>query len=154
MPRSSWTRLQKRSCNGGHTNSCSGTITAPLSRPDNRDRHFSPGLGSSSQRSEYRRPLVRGGMSESYQSPGDVGCSASSIQTYSKDKTVSHVHLQMDNQTVVCYINHMGGTRSTTLSHTACRLWEWCLEKGVTLSAEYLPGSCNVVADRESRTLQ
>ena len=76
------------------------------------------------------------------------------VQTYTKDKTVSHVHLRMDNQTAVCYINHMGGTRSTTLSHTACRLWEWCLERGVTLSAEYLPGSCNVVADRESLTLQ
>jgi hypothetical protein len=79
---------------------------------------------------------------------------ALAVQTYTTDETASHVHLRMDNQTAVCYINHMGGTRSPPLSHTACQLWEWCLKKGVTLSAEYLPGSHNVTADRESRTLQ
>ena len=29
------------------------------------------------------------------------------LQTYSKDKSVPHVHLQMDNETAVCY--HIGG---------------------------------------------
>lgn len=79
---------------------------------------------------------------------------ALAVQTYTKNGTISHVHLRLDNQTAVCYINHMGGTRSPTLSHMACQLWEWCLGKGVTLSAEYLPGSHNVTADMESRTLQ
>ena len=79
---------------------------------------------------------------------------ALAVQTYTKDKTVSHVHLKMDNQTAVCYINHMGGTKSPTLSHTACQLWEWCLKRKLTVSAEYLPGAHNVTADRESRTLQ
>ena len=79
---------------------------------------------------------------------------ALAVQTFAKDETISHVHLRMDNQTAVCYINHMGGTRSPALSHTACHLWEWCLKRGLTVSAEYLPGVHNVTADRESRTLQ
>ena len=29
-------------------------------------------------------------------------------------------------------------------------LWTWCLERGLTLSAEYLPGVLNINADRES----
>ena len=37
---------------------------------------------------------------------------ALAVQTYTKDETISHVHLRMDNRTAVCYINHMGGTRS------------------------------------------
>ena len=76
------------------------------------------------------------------------------VRTFTKDRAVSRVHLRMDNKTAVCYINHMGGTRSRTMSHTACQLWEWCLGKGLMLSAEYLPGKDNVTADRESRTLQ
>ena len=54
----------------------------------------------------------------------------------------------------ICYINRMGGTRSHILSHTACQLWQWCLQRGITLSAEHLPGESNLTADRESRTLQ
>ena len=63
---------------------------------------------------------------------------------------VSHVRLKMDNQTAICHINHMGGTRFLTLSDSACKLWEWCFQRGVILSAEHLPGSSIVIVDRES----
>ena len=79
---------------------------------------------------------------------------ALAVQCYARSRAVSHVHLRMDNQAAVCYVNHMGGTRSPSLSMTACQLWEWCLQQGIILSAEYLPGSSNVTADRESRVLQ
>ena len=52
------------------------------------------------------------------------------------------------------YINRLGGTRSSILALHTKELWEWCLQRGITLSAEYLPGSLNVIADRESRTVQ
>lgn len=76
------------------------------------------------------------------------------MQTYTKTTPVSHVRLRMDNQTAVCYINHMGGTRSPVLSNMACQLWEWCLQRGITISAEYLPGDLNKTADGESRLIR
>lgn len=48
-------------------------------------------------------------------------------------------------------MNHMGGTRSPQLSDAAKDLWTWCLSKGMTLSAEYLPGEMNTTADLYSR---
>ena len=63
-----------------------------------------------------------------------------------------HIHLRMDNTTAISYVNHMGGTRSQALSQAACKLWQWCLSRGITLSAEHLPGVVNMIADQESRT--
>ena len=78
---------------------------------------------------------------------------ALAIKTFTKGRENLHVHLRMDNMTVI-YINRMGGTRSQTLSQEACNLWHWCLQQGITLSAEHLPGTENTVADMESRTLR
>lgn len=44
-------------------------------------------------------------------------------------------------------------TRSHALANSVCQLWQWCLQRGITLSAEYLPGANNTVADQESRLL-
>ena len=60
--------------------------------------------------------------------------------------------LRMDNTTAVAYLNHMGGTQSQTLAAYAKQLWLWCLNRGITLSAEYLPGEMNITADFQSRT--
>ena len=76
------------------------------------------------------------------------------VQSYAKSLKGKHIRLKMDNRAAICYVNHMGGSRSPSLSHTACQLWEWCLQKGIFLSAEHLPGSSNITADREPRTLQ
>ena len=51
----------------------------------------------------------------------------------------------MDNRTAICYINHLGGTRSHVLLHTACQLWQWCLQRGI---------ESDLTADQESCTLQ
>lgn len=97
--------------------------------------------------------LVGGGKGASHQCPGIAWGGALAVKTFLKDKGNMHVHLKMDNRTAISYINHMGGTRSHTLSQSACDLWHWCLQKGITLSAEHLPGKENLRADRESRTL-
>ena len=59
----------------------------------------------------------------------------------------------MDNTTAIAYLNHMGGTRSQSLAQCALQLWQWCLQRGITISAEHLPGVKNIKADVESRTL-
>lgn len=48
----------------------------------------------------------------------------------------------------------MGGTYSPSLSLQACQLWQWCLQRGILLAAEHLPGASNTVADQESRQVE
>jgi len=78
---------------------------------------------------------------------------AFAVKTFARNRQDVHICLRMD-KTAIFYINRMGGTRSSNLSQAACELWQWCLQRGITLSAEHIPGSSNTVADQESRTLQ
>ena len=64
-----------------------------------------------------------------------------------------HILLLLDNITAISFINHKGGTRSHTLSDLALDMWTWCLQRGITVHAEHLPGSCNIETDRISRRL-
>ena len=75
------------------------------------------------------------------------------VKAFTKNKQNVKVHLRMDNRTAVFYVNRMGGTRSPVMSRLATLLWQWCLERNLSLSAEYLPGVDNCVADRESRVI-
>ena len=72
---------------------------------------------------------------------------AFAVKTFARHRRNIHMHLKMDNKTAIFYINKMGGTRSHLLAHTACQLWQWCLQRGITLSAKHLPGSSNIIAD-------
>ena len=76
------------------------------------------------------------------------------VKTFAKGKKDLHVRLKMDNTAAIAYVNHMGGTRSPTLAKRAKQLWLWCLEKGIVISAEHLPGVANITADFQSRSLQ
>ena len=53
----------------------------------------------------------------------------------------------------VAYINNMGGTVSPQLTDLTKALWMWALSKNIVLSAEYIPGSTNCIANAASRTL-
>ena len=79
---------------------------------------------------------------------------ALAVRTFAKHKRNIHVGLRMDNKTAIFYVNSMGGTRAQSLVQPACQLWQWCLQRRITLSAEYLPGANNGIADKESRTMQ
>ena len=122
-------------------------------RPRHRDRCVTPGLGSGHRADEHRRPLVRGGENPPINLLELAG-GALAMKTFTKGRKNIHVLLRMDNTTAIAYINRMGGTRFQTLSQTACDLWHWCLQRGITLSAVHLPGVLNSIADGESRTLQ
>jgi hypothetical protein len=58
----------------------------------------------------------------------------------------------MDNKTAVAYVNKKGGTVSKVLSNQATLLWNWCLDRQITLTAEYIPEANNSIADWESRS--
>jgi len=73
------------------------------------------------------------------------------IQSLCKTETDIHIHLKMDNTTAVTYINNMGGTKSVNCNELTKRIWQWCLDRHIWLTASYLPGVQNTVADHESR---
>ena len=56
-----------------------------------------------------------------------------------------------DNTPTVCYINHMGGTKSRFLCALSLELWDYCLSHNIWLRAVYFQGSDNVRADELSR---
>ena len=65
-----------------------------------------------------------------------------------------NVKVETDNKTVVSLINKQGTVRSSTLHNLTLDLLTWVSTKNLTLSAAYLPGSLNVIADLLSRPNQ
>ena len=58
----------------------------------------------------------------------------------------------MDNSTAVAYITSMGGTKSTYANKLAKKIWYWCIDNRVHISAAHIPGATNIEeADKESR---
>ena len=57
----------------------------------------------------------------------------------------------MDNKTAVAQLNKMGGTRSRDLFQITQSLWNYCLEREIIITAEYVPGHLNQKADEASR---
>lgn len=76
------------------------------------------------------------------------------VKAFAKNRTNLHIRLRMDNTSAVAYTNHMGGTQSPALANRAIQLWRWCLERGISISAEYLPGKENTEADFQSRAIR
>ena len=57
----------------------------------------------------------------------------------------------MDNTTAVANINNLGSTKSPLLNGLSRSIWDWCIMHNIHISAESVPGSCNVIADNFSR---
>ena len=75
------------------------------------------------------------------------------VKTFVKKLTQVSVLLRIDNTTAVAYINNMEGKVSAELVALARSLWMWCLEKNIHITAQYLPGVQNTIADAESQTI-
>lgn len=73
------------------------------------------------------------------------------LKCFLKDSKDLHVQILMDNMTGIAYINNMGGCKSPQCDTLAKEIWEWCINKNIWVSATFLPGKHNVVADRCSR---
>ena len=54
-----------------------------------------------------------------------------------------HIQLQIDNQAVVSYINHLGRTHSKLLCQLSLDLWNWSLSRQIHISARYIAGIFN-----------
>lgn len=73
------------------------------------------------------------------------------LESLCKDVKDTHIRIQIDNVTAVAYINNMGGTKSWKCNGLVKEIWTWARDNNNHVSAEHLPGSRNVVADRASR---
>ena len=62
-----------------------------------------------------------------------------------------HIRILSDNTTTVCYINNMGGSKSRACNIIAKKICQFALERNNFLSSAHLPGTQNMLADRESR---
>ncbi|XP_065406172.1 uncharacterized protein LOC122174245 [Chrysemys picta bellii] len=60
----------------------------------------------------------------------------------------------IDNTTAMFYIKKQGGARSSILCQEAIRLWDFCIAHSIHLTASFLPGVQNTLADRLSRSFQ
>ena len=106
-------------------------------------------LGRNSPASPGVRHLVPGGVLGPYQLSRTQG------SVSGPEVLVIHVGqsllVRSDNTTVVSYIYFQGGTHSLSLCLLAIELWDWCIQRGIHLSAAHIPGEDNLVADFLSR---
>ncbi len=76
-----------------------------------------------------------------------------SLMTFFRSKKDITILLRVDSTTAIAYINKYGGCRSS-INHTKAReIWEWCQNRNLRLRATYIHTSCNVEADKASRSL-
>ena len=73
------------------------------------------------------------------------------LQSLCKHCLDSHVCLYMDKSTAVSYINKKGGTHSVLCNALAVEIWQCAIPRNIWLSAAFIPGESNVVADFYSR---
>lgn len=66
----------------------------------------------------------------------------------------SHVLIQSDNRTLIAYIRKEGGTKSLSLLALTFQLLQIIDKHQITLTAYYVPGRYNIIADRLSRGKQ
>uniref|UniRef100_A0A914XGI4 Integrase n=1 Tax=Plectus sambesii TaxID=2011161 RepID=A0A914XGI4_9BILA len=76
------------------------------------------------------------------------------LKSFLRDVADVHVLFQCNNSAAVAYLNKQGGTASRELSNLAIEIWEWCLERNISLQAIHLPGVLNTIAALETRLMR
>jgi hypothetical protein len=76
------------------------------------------------------------------------------LKAFTKNKSDMHVHIRVDIRATQAQINKMGGPRSQDLLTITQEIWQYCLSRKITITAEYLPGVQNTEADYQSRVFR
>jgi hypothetical protein len=75
------------------------------------------------------------------------------VKTFTKWSPTDSILLQIDSQVALSYIVKQGGTKNLEMVREAKNLWTYLAEKGITLTAEWLPTKLNDRADFQSRNV-
>jgi hypothetical protein len=62
-----------------------------------------------------------------------------------------HVKFMIDNTTAVSVINNKGTSHNDKCNEVVCDIWALCEKHAIWLTAAYIPGKQNIIADQESR---
>lgn len=73
------------------------------------------------------------------------------LKSFKAKLTGRHVLVLSDNTCAIAYIKNMGGSHSHECNALAKRIWIWCKDNLIWLSATHIPGKCNTEADMQSR---
>ena len=73
------------------------------------------------------------------------------VFSYTKNAQPRHIRIMSDNTTAIAYINKMGGICSLECDQIAKTIWLHCKSIGAHLSAAFIPGKENNIADKKSR---
>ena len=73
------------------------------------------------------------------------------IKSFVNLRPVSSLHIWIDNQVALTYLVKMGGTKNQHLTKISKRIWKFLLDRGIHLSAGWIPSKLNWRADQESR---
>jgi len=73
------------------------------------------------------------------------------LQTFADEYEDCHIKMMLDNTTAIACINKFGSTKPKLLA-LCLEIFAWAQNRNLFLSAAYVPGVDNVLADRESRT--
>ena len=68
--------------------------------------------------------------------------------------SVQSIHLQMDHIVALSYLVKIGVTQNKVLSDLIKEIWDYLLAKGITITAEYLPGALNKEANFQLQALR
>ena len=112
------------------------------------------GDGELSTRCQNQGPVVSGRAEESHKLPSVVGSYFCSEGIHKEQEECPGTSLNgQQNGCVLCKPHGRYPFPSDVWTGDPA-VRQWCLERNLYLSAEYLPGVNNCVADRESRVIQ
>ena len=85
-------------------------------------------------------------------SPSSSSCTEMLCQGQKNHHCSTHDQNGEHHSCGIC--EQIGGTVSPKLNTIVRELWLWCMNRDITLVAEYLPGILNTIADEESRVMR
>lgn len=73
------------------------------------------------------------------------------VLTFTKNKQLDCMYMQMDNTAVLSYLLKIGGTKNNSLIKMIKEIWTYLITNQITNIAEYHPEKLSVRADWQSR---
>ena len=61
------------------------------------------------------------------------------------------IKVNSDNKTAISYINKYGGCHCPQLNDLSQKIWTWCINRNIHITATHVPGVQNISADKLSR---